>query len=65
MKQTNQVDLFKLKKHRGGKDAHELEETISGYRKKMAELQAEINQMTPNMRVSTSLNSAKKKTDTG
>ncbi|CBN77803.1 structural maintenance of chromosomes 1 protein [Ectocarpus siliculosus] len=45
-----EVDLSKLKKHRGAKDAQGLEEVVSGYRKQMQELQAQINQMTPNMR---------------
>lgn len=45
------MDLSKLKKHRGAKDAQGLEEVVSGYRKQMQELQGQINQMTPNMRV--------------
>lgn len=48
------MDLSKLKKHRGTKDAQALEEVVSGYRKQMQELQGQINQMTPNMRVSLS-----------
>lgn len=48
----SKVDLSKLKRHRGAKDAAALEELVSGYRKQMLELQGQINQMTPNMRVS-------------
>lgn len=46
------MDLSKLKRHRGAKDAAALEELVSSYRKQMLELQGQINQMTPNMRVS-------------
>lgn len=46
------VDLSRLKRHRGAKDPSELEEVLSAYRKQLSDLQAEINQMTPNMRVS-------------
>lgn len=46
------MDLSKLKRHRGAKDANALEELVSAYRKQMLELQGQINQMTPNMRVS-------------
>eukprot|EP00752_Nemacystus_decipiens_P006829 g6131.t1 len=45
-----EVDLSKLKRHRGAKDAAALEELVSTYRTKMLELQGQINQMTPNMR---------------
>eukprot|EP00903_Cladosiphon_okamuranus_P011947 g11221.t1 len=45
-----EVDLSKLKRHRGAKDAAALEELVSSYRKQMLELQGQINQMTPNMR---------------
>lgn len=48
----DKVDLSKLKRHRGAKDAAALEELVSSYRKQMLELQGQINQMTPNMRVS-------------
>lgn len=46
------MDLSKLKRHRGAKDPSELEEVLSTYRKQLSDLQGEINQMTPNMRVS-------------
>lgn len=46
------MDLSKLKRHRGAKDAAALESLVSSYRKQMLELQGQINQMTPNMRVS-------------
>lgn len=51
-KNYHKVDLSKLKRHRGAKDAAALEELVSNYRKQMLELQGQINQMTPNMRVS-------------
>lgn len=49
--ERRKVDLSKLKRHRGAKDAQELEEVVSGYKKHMEDLRRQINQMTPNMRV--------------
>ena len=46
------VDLSKLKRHRGAKDPSELEEVLSAYRKQLSDLQGEIKQMRPHMRVS-------------
>lgn len=45
------VDLSKLKRHRGAKDAQELEDILSGYAQQMKTLQGEIDQMQPNMKV--------------
>lgn len=45
------VDLSKLKRHRGAKDAQELEDIMSGYSQQIKTLQGDIDQMQPNMKV--------------
>ncbi|CAM9197715.1 unnamed protein product [Choristocarpus tenellus] len=44
------VDLSSLKRHRSVEGPHALEEILNGYKRQMATLQREIDQMQPNMK---------------